>query len=62
MIFLGGGGSESDESQLWDSLFVSGQRVVVWPFAMPPASRPAIESWLVEALAPPRQLHVGLAR
>ncbi|MBU2667716.1 peptidase E [Actinoplanes bogorensis] len=52
MIFLGGGGSESDESQLWDSLFVPGQRVVVWPYAMPPADRAAVVSWFRDALAP----------
>ncbi|MBL7260923.1 Type 1 glutamine amidotransferase-like domain-containing protein [Paractinoplanes lichenicola] len=52
MIFLGGGGSETDEANLWDEVFVEGRRLTLWPYAMPPDRRPQVERWFREALAP----------
>ncbi|WP_432540715.1 Type 1 glutamine amidotransferase-like domain-containing protein [Kineococcus sp. SYSU DK002] len=49
--YLGGGGSEHDEAALWDEVFTPGQRVSVWPFAMPlgPARTGSVQ-WLAGAL------------
>lgn len=50
-IYLGGGGSEDDEAALWDEVFVAGQRVTIWPFAMPAGpSRTGSAEWLIGAL------------
>jgi dipeptidase E len=57
-IFVGGGGSESDEAHLWDELFMGGQRVTVWPYAQPRARWPAVERWLTSALMPRGDFHV----
>lgn len=50
MLYLGGGGSEDDESQLWDLVFRPGQVVAVWPFAMPPVKVPGTMAWWTQAL------------
>ncbi|MCO8277444.1 Type 1 glutamine amidotransferase-like domain-containing protein [Actinoplanes sp. TRM 88003] len=52
MIYLGGGGSEHDESRLWDEVFVPGARLTVWPDAMPRPQWPATLAWFRQALAP----------
>ena len=50
-IHLGGGGSEHDEAALWDQAFTHGQRVSIWPFAMPPGpTRTASVQWLTDTL------------
>ncbi|KAH8666536.1 hypothetical protein BX600DRAFT_549600 [Xylariales sp. PMI_506] len=51
MFYLGGGGSEADESQLWDMVFHPGQRITVWPYAMPPDRAPKSVAWVKSALA-----------
>src|SRR6478609_6244838 len=49
--YLGGGGSEQDEANLWDAAFASGAHVVVWPVAHPAAAdREATGCWIVGAL------------
>jgi dipeptidase E len=51
-IFLGGGGSETDEDLLWNELFAAGKRVVVWPFAHRRVEdQRATGQWLSSALA-----------
>jgi dipeptidase E len=52
VIYLGGGGSEHDEVRLWDEVFVPGQRLTVWPDAVPRSRWAAVERWLIEALTP----------
>ena len=50
-IYLGGGGSERDEAQLWDAAFATPARVVVWPFAhRATADREAAGEWFTQAL------------
>lgn len=50
-LYLGGGGSEQDEAALWDEAFISGQRVSIWPFAMPAgAARAGSVQWFTSAL------------
>lgn len=51
MIYLGGGGSEVDEANIWDLAFKSGQRVVVWPFAMPSDRWQGTKEWITGSLA-----------
>jgi len=60
-VFVGGGGSESDEAHLWDELFEDGQRVTIWPFAQPRTRWPAVERWLTSALMPRGDFHVETA-
>ncbi len=50
-VYLGGGGSEHDEAALWDEVFIPGQRVSIWSFAMPlgPARTGSMQ-WLSGAL------------
>lgn len=51
MLYLGGGGSEYDGSQLWDLVFsCPGQRVTVWPYAMPQSKIPKTMKWITQAL------------
>lgn len=50
MIYLGGGGSAADESQLWDMAFLPGQRVAVWPFAQPVEKQADTVKWLRTSL------------
>ena len=52
MIYLGGGGSEHDESKLWDEVFRPGTRLAVWPDAMPRPQWPDTLNWFRQALAP----------
>lgn len=50
-LYLGGGGSEHDEAALWDEAFTPGQRVSIWPFAMPAgAARTGSVQWFNSAL------------
>ncbi|WP_432570104.1 Type 1 glutamine amidotransferase-like domain-containing protein [Kineococcus sp. SYSU DK005] len=50
-IHLGGGGSEHDEAALWEEAFTPGQRVSIWPFAMPPGpARTSSVQWFAGAL------------
>lgn len=52
MLYLGGGGSDRDESQLWDMLFTQGQHVTVWPYATPVGEgRDKTMAWITGALA-----------
>lgn len=51
MLYLGGGGSEDDEAQLWDLVFQPGQRVTVWPFAVPSSRIPDVMAWISTALS-----------
>ncbi|KAH6647867.1 class I glutamine amidotransferase-like protein [Truncatella angustata] len=51
MPYLGGGGSEDDESLLWDLVFQPPQRVAVWPYAMPPSKIPDTMRWIKRALS-----------
>jgi len=54
--YLGGGGSESDESQLWDQLFTNPDptthHIAVWPWAQPQSSWPDLQAWVASAVAP----------
>lgn len=50
MIYLGGGGSEVDEARIWDLAYKPGQRVVVWPFAMPAARWEGTMQWITASL------------
>lgn len=50
MIYLGGGGSEHDESRVWDAAFHPGQRIVVWPQAQPAHRWAGTLSWVQTAL------------
>ncbi|WP_250029223.1 Type 1 glutamine amidotransferase-like domain-containing protein [Paractinoplanes maris] len=52
MIYLGGGGSEHDESALWDEVFLPGVRLAVWPEAMPRPQWPDTRRWFEAALEP----------
>lgn len=61
MIYLGGGGSEQDETRLWDEVFTVGQRLAVWPHAMPRSRWSAVERWLIEALAPRGDFTIEMA-
>lgn len=49
-VYLGGGGSERDEAALWDEFLTPGQRIVYWPFALPPDKHDSAEQWLSSAL------------
>lgn len=60
MIYLGGGGSETDEALIWDLAFEAGQRVVVWPFAMPQARWDGTKKWITDSLAPRGEFAVSL--
>ncbi|KAJ3497095.1 hypothetical protein NLG97_g2171 [Lecanicillium saksenae] len=51
MIYLGGGGSEVDEANIWDLAFKAGQRVVIWPFAMPSTRWQGTQEWVTKSLA-----------
>jgi len=51
MLYLGGGGSAKDESQLWDLVFQPSQRVAIWPFAQPPEMWQSTLQWLGTSLA-----------
>ncbi|NYD22498.1 Type 1 glutamine amidotransferase-like domain-containing protein [Kineococcus aurantiacus] len=52
-IHLGGGGSEDDEAALWNEVFTPGQRVSLWPFAVPPGpARDRTVRWFTGALRP----------
>lgn len=58
-VFLGGGGSETDEARLWDRLFPSGGRVVCWPYAQRDRKAQAsVHDWLTRALAERGDFHV----
>lgn len=50
MIFLGGGGSETDEANIWDLAYKAGQRVVIWPFAMPSSRWQGTKEWIASSL------------
>lgn len=50
-FYLGGGGSETDEENVWAEAFTSGQTVAFWPFATTGAeARRAASSWFSSAL------------
>jgi dipeptidase E len=51
-IYLGGGGSPDDETQLWQEFLAPGLRVVYWPFALARERFSAGRRWLVQALEP----------
>ena len=64
MIYLGGGGSEHDESLVWDLVFSTNDKrvqnesqnkrlkIAVWPYAQPPSKHDAVFSWFASALEP----------
>ena len=61
MIYLGGGGSEEDESQIWDLVFAPTPSptpnpnrhivIAIWPQAQPPSRHPSVISWFTTALS-----------
>ena len=55
-IFLGGGGSEEDEANIWDVVFSNKNRpgkqhIAVWPQAQPEHNHAAVLDWFTGALA-----------
>ena len=50
-VYLGGGGSASDEEALWRAMLHERRRIVYWPFALPPERLPAARTWLESSLA-----------
>lgn len=51
-IYLGGGGSEADEANLWGEVFIPGATVAVWPFAQRThEGRRASIDWMETSLA-----------
>ncbi len=51
MIYLGGGGSEEDEANIWNLAYKAGQKVVIWPFAMPSTRWQGTKEWVTSSLA-----------
>lgn len=50
-LFLGGGGSEYDEAQLWQEAFGPGQRITLWPYARSDrAQRAEVARWFTTAV------------
>ncbi|KAK2592500.1 hypothetical protein QQS21_009811 [Conoideocrella luteorostrata] len=53
MIYLGGGGSSTDEENVFRAVFQSPpQRIIIWPFAQPETRWPGIKTWVQESVAP----------
>ncbi len=50
VAFLGGGGSQTDERQVWREAFRAGDRVALWPFAQSGAERRRTVDWFRSAL------------
>jgi dipeptidase E len=51
-VYLGGGGSASDEAALWRMFLRPSRRVICWPWALPIAQHEMAELWLRRSLAP----------
>lgn len=50
-IYLGGGGSETDEAQLWSQAFPAGVTIAIWPFAQTSTEkRRGAINWMSAAL------------
>lgn len=51
MIYLGGGGSEIDEANVFQQAFQPGQRIIDWPWAQPESEHQGCLTWLSLAIA-----------
>ncbi len=50
-IYLGGGGTATQESQVWRRALHGVDRLLYWPFALPDARLSDAEAWLTSSLA-----------
>lgn len=50
MIYLGGGGSEIDEANVFEQAFQPGQHIIVWPWALPEPEHEGCLAWLSQAI------------
>ncbi len=56
-IYLGGGGSAAQESQVWKCALRGADRVLYWPFAVPDHMLAGAEEWLTSSL---RELGINM--
>ncbi len=56
-IYLGGGGSAAQESQVWKCALRGADRVLYWPFALPDHMLAGAEEWLTSSL---RELGINM--